>query len=49
MSEKQTKWRLKIGWRERVKIVIGGHSQELMDSLRNGQGDYDTGPRGGHF
>jgi len=36
MSEKQKKWRLKIGWRERVEIVIGGDSQELMDSLRYG-------------
>jgi len=34
-------------WRERVEIVIGGDSQELMESLR--QGDYDTGQRRGHF
>jgi len=28
--------RLKVGWKERVEIVIDGNNQELMESLRNG-------------
>jgi hypothetical protein len=32
-SEKQTKWRLKAGWNERVEIVIGGNNKTIMESL----------------
>ncbi len=43
-------WRLKRGWKERLKNVIGGNNLELMESLCHGtKGDYDTGRRRGHF